>query len=167
MARRSLPCRPGRRCGAPAAGVDRWGVPYAQLDQASGVLHPNCVSDAFWSVRTTRKTTDAGFRLVLPQGFRPTTNIEQRRLDEDREGKAPWKKWGPYLSERHWGTVREDYSYRGTKTRSLGVRQPDLGFGGLWLRRKTGRERQDRPSRVRIVSICRFLDSSKPRRQKY
>jgi len=37
-------------------------------------------------------------------------NIEQTRLAEDREGKAPWKKWGPYLSERQWGTVREDYS---------------------------------------------------------
>jgi hypothetical protein len=30
---------------------------------------------------------------------------EQNRLDEAREGKAPWKKWGPYLSERQGGTV--------------------------------------------------------------
>ena len=35
---------------------------------------------------------------------------EQQRLDQSREGTAPWKKWGPYLSERQWGTVREDYS---------------------------------------------------------
>ena len=35
---------------------------------------------------------------------------EQRRLDEAREKKAGWKRWGPYLSERQWGTVREDYS---------------------------------------------------------
>ncbi len=42
-----------------------------------------------------------------------TKNEESRRLQEDREGKAPWKKWGPYLSERHWGTVREDYSENG------------------------------------------------------
>src|SRR5262245_28913371 len=35
---------------------------------------------------------------------------EQLRLEEDREQKAPWKKWGSYLSERQWGTVREDYS---------------------------------------------------------
>ena len=34
---------------------------------------------------------------------------ERVRLQEAREGKA-WKKWGPYLSERQWGTVREDYS---------------------------------------------------------
>ncbi|HEX7231214.1 MAG TPA: glucosidase [Candidatus Binatia bacterium] len=40
-------------------------------------------------------------------------NAEQKRLDEAREHKAPWKKWGPYLSERQWGTVREDYSENG------------------------------------------------------
>jgi hypothetical protein len=34
---------------------------------------------------------------------------EQKRLDEAREEKTPWKKWGPYLSERQWGIVREDY----------------------------------------------------------
>ena len=38
---------------------------------------------------------------------------ETLRLEEAREGKAPWKKWGPYLSERQWGTVREDYSDNG------------------------------------------------------
>ena len=38
---------------------------------------------------------------------------EQIRLDEARQLKAPWKKWGPYLSERQWGTVREDYSDNG------------------------------------------------------
>ncbi len=38
---------------------------------------------------------------------------EQRRLEEARDGKAPWKHWGPYLSERQWGTVREDYSEGG------------------------------------------------------
>ncbi|HXJ86658.1 MAG TPA: glucosidase [Candidatus Binatia bacterium] len=35
---------------------------------------------------------------------------EQRRLNDARESGIPWKKWGPYLSERQWGTVREDYS---------------------------------------------------------
>jgi hypothetical protein len=34
-------------------------------------------------------------------------------LDEAREGKVPWRKWGPYLTERQWGTVREDYSPNG------------------------------------------------------
>jgi hypothetical protein len=38
---------------------------------------------------------------------------EQTRLDEARDPQIPWKKWGPYLSERQWGTVREDYSENG------------------------------------------------------
>ena len=36
--------------------------------------------------------------------------VEERRLLEDSQRKANWKRWGPYLSERQWGTVREDYS---------------------------------------------------------
>ena len=40
-------------------------------------------------------------------------NPEQTRLEEARQQKLPWKKWGPYLSERQWGTVREDYSESG------------------------------------------------------
>src|SRR5574341_827978 len=39
---------------------------------------------------------------------------EERRLEEAREHKVHWKRWGPYLSERAWGTVREDYSAGGT-----------------------------------------------------
>ena len=38
---------------------------------------------------------------------------EQTRLQESRDADTPWKKWGPYLSERQWGTVREDYSESG------------------------------------------------------
>src|SRR5678810_1425923 len=38
------------------------------------------------------------------------TTTEHLRLEEARNQKAPWKTWGPYLSERQWGTVREDYS---------------------------------------------------------
>lgn len=38
---------------------------------------------------------------------------ESRRLEQCNEGGIPWKKWGPYLSERQWGTVREDYSDNG------------------------------------------------------
>ncbi len=41
-------------------------------------------------------------------------SAEQSRLAESRTGAAAWKRWGPYLSERQWGTVREDYSARGT-----------------------------------------------------
>ena len=40
-------------------------------------------------------------------------SIEQARLSEADDGLAVWRKWGPYLSERQWGTVREDYSRDG------------------------------------------------------
>jgi hypothetical protein len=38
---------------------------------------------------------------------------EQARLTEAREKGIPWRLWGPYLSERQWGTVRQDYSENG------------------------------------------------------
>jgi hypothetical protein len=41
------------------------------------------------------------------------TTSEQQRLDEDERREKNWKRWGPYLSERQWGTVREDYSEGG------------------------------------------------------
>jgi hypothetical protein len=40
-------------------------------------------------------------------------NTEKMRLQQAKEINIPWKKWGPYLSERQWGTVREDYSENG------------------------------------------------------
>jgi len=43
-------------------------------------------------------------------GFR---NPERKRLAEARKGRTLWKKWGPYLSERQWGTMREGYSESG------------------------------------------------------
>jgi len=42
-----------------------------------------------------------------------TTSAEKQRLQEARAKTVAWKKWGPYLSERQWGTVREDYSQDG------------------------------------------------------
>ena len=64
---------------------------------------------------------------------------EQNRLDEVRENDAPWKKWGPYLSERQWGTVREDYSDNGDawnyfthdQARSRAYRWGEDGLGGI------------------------------------
>jgi hypothetical protein len=40
-------------------------------------------------------------------------NAEVKRLEASRSHTMAWKKWGPYLSERQWGTVREDYSANG------------------------------------------------------
>ena len=43
----------------------------------------------------------------------PGMTAEQGRLEEAQEKKVPWRQWGPYLSERQWGAVREDYSEDG------------------------------------------------------
>ena len=64
---------------------------------------------------------------------------EQKRLNEAREKRIPWKKWGPYLSERQWGTVREDYSTDGNawdyfshdQSRSRAYRWGEDGLGGI------------------------------------
>ena len=64
---------------------------------------------------------------------------EHIRLDEARERKSPWKKWGPYLSERQWGTVREDYSDNGDawnyfthdQARSRAYRWGEDGLAGV------------------------------------
>jgi hypothetical protein len=60
-------------------------------------------------------------------------------LNEARETAIPWKKWGPYLSERQWGTVREDYSENGDawnyfthdQARSRAYRWGEDGLGGI------------------------------------
>jgi len=46
------------------------------------------------------------------QGLR-TGNAEWQRLDAEEAGGPPWKRWGPYVSERQWGTCREDYGLSG------------------------------------------------------
>ena len=64
---------------------------------------------------------------------------EQVRLDEARAQNVPWKKWGPYLSERQWGTVREDYSEGGNawdyfshdQARSRAYRWGEDGIAGI------------------------------------
>jgi len=44
----------------------------------------------------------------------PKLTAEKQRLADDKAGRQNWRHWGPYLSERQWGTVREDYSRSGT-----------------------------------------------------
>ncbi|HBY64630.1 MAG TPA: glucosidase, partial [Solibacterales bacterium] len=41
-------------------------------------------------------------------------NAERQRLEEAARREKHWRRWGPYVSERAWGTVREDYSAKGT-----------------------------------------------------
>ncbi len=65
--------------------------------------------------------------------------IEDRRLDESRARTKYWKRWGSYLSERQWGTVREDYSPGGTAweylphdaARSRAYRWGEDGIAGI------------------------------------
>ena len=64
---------------------------------------------------------------------------EHARLEEARVRGTPWRKWGPYLSERQWGTVREDYSESGNawesfthdEARSRAYRRGEDGLGGI------------------------------------
>jgi hypothetical protein len=64
---------------------------------------------------------------------------EQKRLEEARSGGVQWRKWGPYLSERQWGTVREDYSESGDawayfshdQARSRAYRWGEDGLAGI------------------------------------
>lgn len=64
---------------------------------------------------------------------------EEERLQESRERRVHWKRWGPYLSERAWGTVREDYSPYGTAwdyfphdhARSRAYRWGEDGLAGI------------------------------------
>ena len=68
-----------------------------------------------------------------------TLTAEERRLEESRDRKAHWKRWGPYVSERAWGTVREDYSAGGTAwdyfphdhARSRAFRWNEDGLAGI------------------------------------
>src|SRR5437660_2386491 len=65
--------------------------------------------------------------------------VEHERLEEARQLSRPWKKWGPYLSERQWGTVREDYSEGGNawdyfshdQARSRAYRWGEDGLAGI------------------------------------
>ncbi len=51
--------------------------------------------------------------MTVPQSKTATSPAERRRLAEDASREANWRRWGPYLAERQWGTVREDYSADG------------------------------------------------------
>jgi hypothetical protein len=69
----------------------------------------------------------------------PLTTIEDHRLEQSRARTKHWKRWGPYLSERQWGTVREDYSANGAAweffphdhARSRAYRWGEDGLAGI------------------------------------
>src|SRR5262245_14632924 len=69
----------------------------------------------------------------------PRTSAEHERLREAREVNVPWRKWGPYLSDRQWGTVREDLTATGDawvgfthdESRSRTYRWGEDGIAGI------------------------------------
>jgi hypothetical protein len=82
--------------------------------------------------------------VVLMDGFSSghlnvISNPEKNRLIENHAGESNWHRWGPYLSERAWGTVREDYSANGDAwnyfphdhARSRAYRWNEDGMGGF------------------------------------
>ena len=91
------------------------------------------------------KTSDPskpGQKVTKVKSAKPVRFIdvtEQKRLNEAREAGIPWKKLGPYLSERQWGTVREDYSQDGNawnyfshdQSRSRAYHWGEDGLGGI------------------------------------
>src|ERR1044071_8774462 len=68
-----------------------------------------------------------------------SSTAECRRLEETRRRTAHWRRWGPYLADRQWGTVREDYSPHGTAwdafphdhARSRAYRWGEDGIAGI------------------------------------
>ena len=71
--------------------------------------------------------------------FSPSNSAEHRRIEDHHTGRTNWKKWGPYLSNREWGTVREDYSRDGAAweyfphdhARSRAYRWGEDGIAGI------------------------------------
>jgi len=79
-----------------------------------------------------------------PQPQQIVLTAEEQRLDQDLQRRVFWKRWGPYLSERQWGTVREDYSANGDAWNSFPFEQAQSrtyrwgedGLAGLCDRRQ-------------------------------
>ena len=92
-----------------------------------------CTLEAWWRLQQARLRPHTG------NSENHTMNAERERLQQQREGSRNWRLWGPYLSERAWGTVREDYSAQGTaweyfdhdQARSRAYRWNEDGLGGI------------------------------------
>jgi hypothetical protein len=90
-------------------------------------------------LKSERRPRDTEENMSAEVNADPVKTAEQRRLDEVREKGVPWKLWGPYLSERQWGTVHEDYSESGDawnyfthdQARSRAYHWGEDGLGGL------------------------------------
>jgi|GEM_PF-2038192 len=99
----------------------------------------------------------------------PAGGAERQRLLEDRQRSRNWTRWGPYLAERQWGTVREDYSVEGDAwaylphdhARSRAYRWGEDGLLG-WCDRECRRGNPSGPAFAR--QVCLFLPGPDGRR---
>src|SRR5215831_6089051 len=109
---------PGRRSSCPAA---RRSTPTTTVRRSRDAA-------------SSRRATETGETVMAD-----LKGAEKIRLEEARAGKADWRQWGPYLSERQWGTVREDYSEDGNawnyfthdQSRSRAYRWGEDGLAGV------------------------------------
>jgi len=114
-----------QRRGAPARAIVR---PIGQRGGAPGEARSSCAGRVVSIARVAPITSGEC-----------AVNAEERRLAESKSGKRAWKFFGPYLSERQWGTVREDYSDNGDawnyfshdQARSRAYRNGEDGLAGL------------------------------------
>src|SRR5689334_9760053 len=81
-------------------------VPMRKGRREQGDLQPDGLDDGL-PERADRRDGDDG-------NAADPLDPERRRLRDAHEGREKWYRWGPYLAERQWGTVREDYSADGT-----------------------------------------------------
>ncbi len=87
----------------------------------------------------TRRAAAAATIRNAEMAAKPNKTPEHARLEDSRTGAVAWKSWGPYLSERQWGTVREDYSSGGDawnyfthdQARSRAYRWGEDGIAGI------------------------------------
>ena len=110
-----------------------------RFDRSTDLPRNRTTPSAVFRYFVTGAPTGGHRRGVRARFEREAYAAEHVRLEEDRARKASWKKWGPYLSERQWGTVREDFSADGNawdnfthdQSRSRAYRWGEDGLAGV------------------------------------
>src|SRR6266545_2983332 len=98
-----------------------------------------CLLQSDSAISTSQSSTGARPIFMTTPGISKKVTAEERRIEESRQRTKHRKRWGPYLSERAWGTVREDYSADGDAwnyfphdhARSRAYRWGEDGLGGF------------------------------------
>src|SRR5436190_18120190 len=125
-------------CGSEAARGDR-AKPFRARIRLRASGNPEITGIGLRSHRSQITAAPQSLRFALGTSPETLVNAEATRLEEARHSSKPWRKWGPYLSERQWGTVREDYSDNGDawnyfthdQARSRAYRWGEEGLAGI------------------------------------